>query len=133
MDRGELPAEIDGIADAGVHAEPAVRRHHMHRVAGQQHAAAAIVIRHHATPDPVAELDDLEIGMSRPMARRTSAAGSIDFGIGVGLAVDHQPPEILAVGRRQARPRAFRTDDDVAAGLALVVLVPQLAARETSR
>ena len=41
MHRGELPAEIGRIADAGVHAEPAIRRHHVHGVARKEHAAAA--------------------------------------------------------------------------------------------
>src|SRR5207248_6674608 len=32
---GELPADVDRVADAGVHAEAAVGRHDMHRVARQ--------------------------------------------------------------------------------------------------
>ena len=41
---GELPGEIGGVADAGVHAEPAGRDHEMHGVAGEEHAAVAVAV-----------------------------------------------------------------------------------------
>ena len=39
--RGELPAEIDGIADAGIHPETAGRNDEMHGVAGEEDAAVS--------------------------------------------------------------------------------------------
>ena len=41
LDRGfELPAEVDRVADAGVHAEAAGRRHQVRRVAGDENSVA---------------------------------------------------------------------------------------------
>src|SRR5436190_12141451 len=56
----ELPAEIDEIPEAGIHAKPAVRRHHVHCVACEHDPATAVVIGHKMPPDPVPELHDLE-------------------------------------------------------------------------
>ena len=42
--RRKLPRQIDGVADAGIHAEPAGRDDEMHRVAGEEDAALAITI-----------------------------------------------------------------------------------------
>jgi hypothetical protein len=124
VDRGELPAEIDSIADPGVHAEPTVWRHHVHRIAGQKHAAAPILIGHHPAPHPVSHLENSEIDVA-PDGAPHLGRGVDRLRIGIGLAVDHQPPALAAVGRRQARPRAFRADDDIAPSLALVVRLPQ--------
>ena len=43
--RGELPAEINRIAEAGVHAERAGRRQLVHGIAREQHAAACRNVR----------------------------------------------------------------------------------------
>src|SRR5581483_9638939 len=42
--RGELPRQIDGVGDAGIHAEPAGRDDEMHRIAGEKHAALAVAL-----------------------------------------------------------------------------------------
>ncbi len=41
----ELPGQIDRVADAGIHAEAAGRRHHVRGVAGDEDAAVAIASR----------------------------------------------------------------------------------------
>ena len=41
-DQGELPAQVVRVHDPGVHALTAGRGVDMHRVTGQQHAAAAV-------------------------------------------------------------------------------------------
>ena len=90
--RGELPAEIDRIADAGVHAERAGRRELMHRVAGEKHAALGIALGHHASPRPDARAQPFDL--ERP------ADGAADQRVLVdalrrllAVAVEHhQPP-----------------------------------------
>ena len=47
--------EIDGIADAGVHAEPAGRDHQVHGVAGQEHAAVAEAVGQQQVLPPFAD------------------------------------------------------------------------------
>src|SRR6202012_4246908 len=42
--RGELPRQVDGVADAEIHAEPAGRDDQMHRVAGKEDAVLAIAV-----------------------------------------------------------------------------------------
>ena len=42
--RGELPRQIDRVADAGIHAEPAGRDDEMHGIAGEEHAAFAVAV-----------------------------------------------------------------------------------------
>ena len=66
----------------------------------------------------MADREDLEI--------EVAAGGAAHFGRGIDrlrlvdlLAVDHQPPALAAVGRRQARPRTLRPDQHEAAGIAL--------------
>src|SRR4051812_46833378 len=58
---GELPAEIDRIADAGVHAEPAIRWHDVHGVAGEEYALAAVALGHEVAASPYAYGEDLEV------------------------------------------------------------------------
>src|SRR6185503_9982439 len=50
--RGELPADIDGIADAGVHAEAAGRPIEVGRVSGEKDPAFLIAIGDHAVSGP---------------------------------------------------------------------------------
>ena len=56
---GELPAEVDGVADAGVHAEPAGRDHQMHGVAGEQHAAFGEAVGDQQVLPPLADIEHL--------------------------------------------------------------------------
>src|SRR6516162_6503785 len=50
--RGELPAEIDRIANSRVHPERAGWRELVHRIAGQQDPATRIAFGHDAAPVP---------------------------------------------------------------------------------
>src|SRR5689334_9421048 len=68
LDHGrELPAEIDRVAEPGVHAESAGRRDLMDRIAGEEHATAAIAFGEDALPPPDVDVDpfDLEIAAER--------------------------------------------------------------------
>src|SRR5262249_57211546 len=57
--RLELPRQIDRVADARVHAEPAGRNDEMHRVAGKEHAAGAITIGEQQILFPFADIQHL--------------------------------------------------------------------------
>src|SRR5690349_15085534 len=93
----KLPPEVHGIANTGVHAEPAIWRHHVHGIAREPHAAASIAVGDDAPARPVTELDDLERHVAPD--RAAYLRHGIDRArIGVRLAVDHQAPEITSVG-----------------------------------
>lgn len=57
--RGELPAEVDGIADTEVHAITAVRRMQMACIAGQKHAPIAIALCQQLVRFPIIDRQDL--------------------------------------------------------------------------
>ena len=46
MYRRHLPAEIDGVLDAGIHAESAGRREQVHGISGKVNPAIAVPVRH---------------------------------------------------------------------------------------
>jgi hypothetical protein len=92
----------------------------VHGIARQEHAALAVAVGDHAAAHPMADREDLEIevaaGSAAYLGGRVDRLRFVDF-----LAMDHQPPALPAVGRREARPWAFRPDQHEAAGIALRV------------
>ncbi len=58
---GELPGQIDRVADAGIHAEAAGRRHRMRRVAGDEAAAVAVGLGDQLAPHPRQHAQNLEL------------------------------------------------------------------------
>src|SRR5688572_4773907 len=90
--RRELPAEVDRIGDAGIHSESAVGRHDMHRVAGEEHAAAAVALRDEVAPHPYADGQDLELEVTpHRLAHRLARLELV--------LVDHEAPLLAAVRR----------------------------------
>lgn len=65
---GELPAEIDGVADPHIHAEAAEGRVQVAGIAREERAAAAVAIGDEALRDPGVGRDDLEIEITEPGA-----------------------------------------------------------------
>src|SRR6185312_8071869 len=72
--RFELPTEIGGIADAGIHAEAAIRRMDMRGVAGEEHATQAEAIG--------------DQGASAPWHARDNLKGEIAAGEAADHAID---------------------------------------------
>ncbi len=129
VDRGEFPAEIDGIANPGVHAQTAVRRRDVHGVAREQHAAAAIVIRHHAPPDPVPELHDLERDIAADSAAQFRCGSTESGSVSGSPWIISRQRSLPSAGVRLAHAPSV-ADNHIAAGLALVVLLPQFVGAE---
>ncbi len=74
---GQLPAEIDRVADAHVHAEAAERRMQVAGVAGQEHAALGVAVGDQAARRPRDRCATISIARSaRPVPRRISSTGS---------------------------------------------------------
>src|SRR5262249_52451412 len=115
FDRGfELPAEVDDVLDARVHAEPAGRRGEVCGVAGYENAIGAVTVRHQLAAHPGQDRENLEIEF---LAHRTDdGLAYISFGQGLPrlVADDGEAPAIAAVDRDHGRPGAFRPDEDVA-------------------
>ena len=56
---GQFPAEVDGVTDAGVHAETAGRDDEMHRITRKQHAPLAVAVGDEAARRPFVRAQDL--------------------------------------------------------------------------
>ena len=104
---GELPAEIDGVADPHIHAEAAEGRVQVAGIARQEHAVAAVAIGDEALRDPGVGRDDLEIEITEPGATTYQVlrieTGEINA---VGEPGRHEVPEaVLIHGPQQRRHR----------------------------
>src|ERR1700742_2232470 len=98
MHRRKLPAEVCRVADASIHAKSAVRRHHVRRVARNEHTALPIAVRYHSPAHPMADRENFEVEIAPGGA--SHFGGSIDVErLVLVLTMNHQPPA-LAVGRR---------------------------------
>ena len=71
QDGRELPAQVDGIADAGVHAQAPGWDHQVRRIAGDEDASASVVLGHQQVHGPFADMQDLDfhVGPGQPTHR----------------------------------------------------------------
>src|SRR5262249_48355352 len=76
-DGGKLPAEIDGIAEPGVHAERARRRELMDGVAEEENRSRRVALRDHALPCPDAGAENLDgdVAAERAVEQRAMVDG----------------------------------------------------------
>src|SRR6185437_7521181 len=130
--RIELPGQIDGILNAHIHAEAAGRRRQMRGIAGNEDAAFAEIVGDQRTPHPGQYTENLVIEIEASSAADHGA----DFGFGMGLllraADNRQPPIVAAIDRDDRRPGAFRPDEDVTIGFALVVHLHEIGTAENN-
>ena len=126
----QLPRQIDGVGDAGVHAEAAGRRHQMAGVAGQEDAVGAVAVGHQFASHPGHDRFDLEFERLAHGAHDQRADFAFrDFPLRL-VADDRHPPPLRAVDRDDRQPGAFAADEDEAIGLALVMQRRKIAASE---
>ena len=59
--RRKLPGQIDGVADAGIHAEPAGRNDEMRGVAGDEDPALAVAVGEQQVLLPLADIERIEL------------------------------------------------------------------------
>ncbi len=105
LQRGrKLPAQIDGVADAHVHAEAAERRMQVAGVAGQEHAAVGVAVGDQAVRDPGIGADDLDVQVAKPGAAADQVgrvdARRVDV---VGQLGRHEEPQAVLVHRAEQR------------------------------
>src|SRR5262249_52754655 len=121
LDRGELPRQVDRIADTGVHAKAAGGRHHVRGVAEDKAPAVAVTIRHQLAAHPGHDAENLVVEVDADGA----ADGGVDLVGGElalrGAADDREAPLVAAVDSHDGGPGALGTDDDEAIGPALVM------------
>src|ERR1700730_18144169 len=70
---GKLPAEIDRVPDAGVHAEAAGRRHQVGGVAGDEDAGAAVAVGDELAAHPPHDRENLVIEVAAHAAAQRGA------------------------------------------------------------
>ena len=98
--RGELPAEIDGVADAGVHAVAAGRDVLMRGVAGQEDAAALVALGQQQVREP--GIGDQDLALEGRPAQASSTRVGIEVGhVDAGRRARLQGPGVLVVLRDQ--------------------------------
>ncbi len=110
--RGKLPAEIDAVADAEIHAIAAERRMQMAGIAGEKHAVVAVMIGDQAMRRPVIARYDL--GRERPADGGMNAVDHFvvaDCG-DAGREPRDEGPFAVAVERAQDA-RAFPVDQPI--------------------
>src|SRR5262249_9564552 len=123
---GKLPAEIDGIAQAGVEAKPRGWMIEMGGVASKENAAVAIGIRHYVARNPAADRDDL--------VRYALADHVVEHALDVDLlgrvvilfAAHAEPVELAAVEDDEIAPEPLGLDEVDQRSLAHDVMLPQL-------
>jgi hypothetical protein len=88
----ELPAKVDGVADAGIHPECAGRRQLMNGVAGEKNSALRIALGHHAAARPHAGAEPFHL--ERQAERAAQIALAVNrLGDKAGTGIEHhQPP-----------------------------------------
>ncbi len=94
--RGQLPAEVDGVADAGVHAVAAGRDVLVRRIAGQEYAATPVALGQQQMREPgIGDQDFRREGAAGPGLEHALGieAGHVDLGRRPGL----QGPGVLVV------------------------------------
>ena len=126
----ELPAEIDRVADAGVHAEAAGRRHQMGGVAGDEDAVGAVAVGDQLAPHPAHDGEDfvVEVAAHGALERRADVVlGMVDL---LRRADDRHAEAVGAVDRDDGEPDALRADEDEAVAFALVVQLGKVRAAE---
>ncbi len=127
LDRGgELPAEIDGVAHAGVHAEPARRRVLVHAVAGEEDVAVVEPVGDELAAGPAQRRDDLvgDVVAQGAADRRRDQLGRRL--VAILLAVHVEAPQLAPVDLDDAAILAVLADQEVERGLAVRVPGPQL-------
>src|SRR5262249_28042938 len=119
--RGQLPAEIEGVLNARVHPEPAVRWMRMCRVAGEEHATVHKPVGDRSFAYP----EILVLDRVSDLATHETTHQGWDVSVLKAALVEIdqlQSPQILAVDDRQERPRTLRPDKHVAKCFSLIVL-----------
>ena len=119
--RLELPAEIDGILDAGVHAEAAGRRHQVRGIAGNEHPLRPVAVGDELAPHPPHHRQDLVVERAAHGARQRMADVGLGMGHLVGGADDRHAEALAAVDRHDGEPGALGPDEDETVGPSLVV------------
>src|SRR5262249_13255595 len=114
------------ILDSGVHAETAIGRVCMRRVAGEKHATVGKAVSHR----PLAHPQDLVLDRVRYVASQAPPDQPMDVCLlqrcSIGADV-LQAPQVLSVDGGDERPTALRADEHVAKGFALVVMRGQIS------
>src|SRR5262245_2038244 len=122
---GELPAEISGVAHAGVEAETAGGRVLMRGVAGEEDAAYPVAVRHQVARNPAQRRYHLVRHRLADHAgdelRSVQGLGVVE----VGFAVERKTPQLAAVELNERAPNPLRIGEEMQRRLALVVLLPQ--------
>ncbi len=121
-DRIDLPGQVDGVADPGVHPEAAGRRHRVRRVAGDECRAVAERLGHLLAALPRHGREDLVVEAPADGA----LYGAADLGLVEDAAVgaradDRHPPRVASVDRNDRRPRPLGADEDETVARPLVV------------
>ena len=98
---GELPAEIDRLFEAGMHADAAGRRAFVRGVAGDEDASVAVAARHEIAALPRQTPRGSRRRTAPPASLRSSA---VRIGPAGGLVEHGEAPQLLAVDRDQLAP-----------------------------
>ena len=93
---GELPRQIDRVADAGVHAKAAGGRHDMRGVAGDKAAAVAVALGDQFAPHPRQHAQDLEF--------EVAADGAADRGLDLLVVYSRCSAPPISEKRHSSRP-----------------------------
>ena len=124
--RRELPAEIVDVAHAGVEAEAARRRVLMRGVAGQEHAALAVVVGDQVARHPRQRRHHLVRDLAPDHLVDHRRGVDLVGVLVVPLPADAEPPQLAAVELHQRAPDALRVGEEMQRRLALVVEIPEL-------
>ena len=119
--RVELPAEIDRVLHAGVHAERASRRREMDGVAGHVDAPAAVALGDELAPHPAQHRKDLVVEVLAHRAAQRRADVIFAMRHLLRRADDRHAEAVAAVDRDDRQPGAFRPDEDEAIAAPLIV------------
>ena len=119
--RIQLPGEIDGVLDAGVHAEAPGGGKHVRRIAGDEDARGAVAVGHQQAAYPRQDRDDLEGEIDAD----DLPDGVADLAVGIAarpvVADDGDAVAVAAVDGDEGAPHAHSVEGDEAVELALVV------------
>ena len=122
---GELPGQIDRIAETGIEPEPGGRMIEMGGVAGEKDPLRPVALGHHVAGAPAADREHL---VRHRLADHLleQAVGIHRLGrIEIRLAADPETVELAAVQDHQIAPQPGRLDEADQRGLAHGMVLPQ--------
>ena len=131
--RRQLPAQVDRIAHAGVHAKAAMRAVLMHRITGQKHPAASKAGGHQATTGPGQGRYDFVLHRTSELLPEHASDQAMDIhligGDGACALIDTEPPQIGTIELNQVDIKATAfvvgiIDEVIERCLAFVMMIP---------